>query len=117
MAFDDDAEIRTPLRLDATADAHGQAVITTDPVDIGLRWLLDYLVVSALNSPGCSASVFVDVADPLHLIDGTTAAAGAVASYLPPRMLGPGQQLIAVWAGCTPGDTVVLRVEYRTLDA
>lgn len=113
--LDDDAVPRSPLRLEALVAADGTATITTLPVDIDEQWLIDYLVVTAAASTSCAAAVYVDSVDYAHLLDATSSGGGAVAAYTPPRLLQAGQQLIVAWSGAAPGDTVALRVEYRSV--
>ena len=101
-----------PITLRGTADAGGACTLRTNPVDQGRQWLVNYLTVtsSGANVPTCD--LYVDDETLLaNLLDGTSDSAG-VASYNPPRVIGQGETIVAVWTGADPGASCALRIEY-----
>lgn len=104
---------REPIVRSATFNANGTATVTLDPVDPATSWLIDYLTVSTTSPASTVATIYDTFVDTGHILDGTTNGNSAVAFYAPPRKLVATRQLIAVWAGGTPGTSATLRCEYH----
>lgn len=108
--------IRVPIHGEGTAQAivngAGAAVVTVNPQGLGTRWYpvkADITTTTGVNDAS-TCQLFLGAQSVATQIGGTSFSGGGDTFGLAGHVLGPGDLLIAVWAGGHPGDIATLRI-------
>jgi hypothetical protein len=108
--------VRVPIHGEGTGQAivngAGAATVTVNPQGLGTRWYpvkADISTTTGANDTS-TCQLFLGAQSVNTQIGGTSYAGGGDTFGLAGHALGPGDLLIAVWAGAKPGDIATLRV-------
>lgn len=95
-----------------TINATGKLTLKAGPAGVGNTWYPSMAVISTSTGADDTATcqVYIGNSGVATLPGGTSYAGGGDSVGLPGVGIGPGEFVIAEWAGATAGDTATLRV-------
>jgi hypothetical protein len=91
--------------------AGGAATVSAGPSGIGTRWYPQQVTLATKTGPNdtATATIYLGAVAPSNIVAQSYSAGGDVIGLAVPEMQ-PGDLLIAVWSGGTPGDWAQLAV-------
>lgn len=97
------------------AGAAGTCQVTFGPVPDNELWFLERLTVSCTSTTVSTCGVYLDLADPAHLLDWTPTGNSDIADEAAPIQVPSGSALLVVWANASVGAVGSARAQFTIM--